>query len=317
MDVFSRTTTCARSSPPASRSTATRLLGELERQDDEPQASGRFVVELDGEPAGNAGVRAHEPAQQDRALRRARRSSALSRPPPGGHAARIFQRHLIFDLGYHRLEMVVYGFNEQGATPCRARRLDQGGRQAQGVPARRRVGRRRHVRADARRSRTMTLLDEHVKRFNAGRPLRRLRADARELRRRRDDGVRRRSRRAVRREGRDRARRIARSLPTTSSTCSTSARTATRSSRATRGGVSRTVRAGELAADGRRRADHAGSSSRSSGRGSRRSGSLRSRSRTSPRNRRSRSHHCRRCSCPSSGSDRSPAAPWGRRRCRR
>ena len=28
-------------------------------------------------------------------------------------AARLFQRHLIFDLGYHRLEMVVYGFNER------------------------------------------------------------------------------------------------------------------------------------------------------------------------------------------------------------
>ena len=49
----------------------------------------------------------------------------------------------------------------------------------------------------------MTLLDEHVKRFNAA-VRSGLRADARELRRRRNDGVRGRSRRAVRREGRDR-----------------------------------------------------------------------------------------------------------------
>ena len=28
-------------------------------------------------------------------------------------AARLFQRHLIFDLGYHRLQLEVYGFNER------------------------------------------------------------------------------------------------------------------------------------------------------------------------------------------------------------
>jgi len=35
----------------------------------------------------------------------------------GGHisdeAARQFQRHLIFDLGYHRLQLEIYGFNER------------------------------------------------------------------------------------------------------------------------------------------------------------------------------------------------------------
>jgi RimJ/RimL family protein N-acetyltransferase len=28
-------------------------------------------------------------------------------------AARQFQRHLLFDLGYHRLQMEIYGFNER------------------------------------------------------------------------------------------------------------------------------------------------------------------------------------------------------------
>jgi RimJ/RimL family protein N-acetyltransferase len=28
-------------------------------------------------------------------------------------AARLFERHLIFDLGYHRLQMEIYGFNER------------------------------------------------------------------------------------------------------------------------------------------------------------------------------------------------------------
>ena len=31
----------------------------------------------------------------------------------GDQAARLLQRHLIFDLGYHRLELEVYGFNER------------------------------------------------------------------------------------------------------------------------------------------------------------------------------------------------------------
>jgi RimJ/RimL family protein N-acetyltransferase len=28
-------------------------------------------------------------------------------------AARLFQRHLILDLGYHRLQLEIYGFNER------------------------------------------------------------------------------------------------------------------------------------------------------------------------------------------------------------
>jgi RimJ/RimL family protein N-acetyltransferase len=31
-------------------------------------------------------------------------------------AAHQFQRHLLFDLGYHRLQMEIYGFNERAKT---------------------------------------------------------------------------------------------------------------------------------------------------------------------------------------------------------
>jgi len=31
----------------------------------------------------------------------------------GDEAARLLQRHLIFDLDYHRLELEIYGFNER------------------------------------------------------------------------------------------------------------------------------------------------------------------------------------------------------------
>ena len=30
-------------------------------------------------------------------------------------AARLFQRHLLDDLGYHRLQLEIYGFNERAA----------------------------------------------------------------------------------------------------------------------------------------------------------------------------------------------------------
>ena len=89
------------------------LLGELERQEVEPDAVGRFIVESGSEPAGTLAF--------ERANMRSRiaRCGTLAIHPRfrgrhlGDEAARLFQRHLIFDLGYHRLEMAVYGFNER------------------------------------------------------------------------------------------------------------------------------------------------------------------------------------------------------------
>ena len=42
-------------------------------------------------------------------------------------AARLFQRHLIFELGYHRLQLEIYGFNERAPAPRRAGGLRQEG----------------------------------------------------------------------------------------------------------------------------------------------------------------------------------------------
>jgi RimJ/RimL family protein N-acetyltransferase len=89
------------------------LLAELERQKRDPDSSGRFVVELSGEPAGTLAF--------ERTNRRSRIAhlGGLAIHPSfrgrrlGDEAARLFQRHLIFDLGFHRLEMVIYGFNER------------------------------------------------------------------------------------------------------------------------------------------------------------------------------------------------------------
>jgi RimJ/RimL family protein N-acetyltransferase len=89
------------------------LVAELGRQDDDPEASGRFVVELDGESAGTfAFERINRRSRIARcgglAVHRRFRGRRLA-----DDAARLFQRHLVFELGYHRLEMEVYGFNER------------------------------------------------------------------------------------------------------------------------------------------------------------------------------------------------------------
>ena len=86
---------------------------ELAQQDEDPDAHGRFIVEVDGEPAGTLAF--------DRRNLRSRVASlgGLAIHPRfrgrrlADDAARLFQRHLIFELDYHRLEMVVYGFNER------------------------------------------------------------------------------------------------------------------------------------------------------------------------------------------------------------
>jgi RimJ/RimL family protein N-acetyltransferase len=89
------------------------VLGEIERSDTEPDAAGLFVVEVDGEQAGSMHF--------DRANRRSRIANlgGLAIHPEfrgrrlADEAARLFQRHLIDDLGFHRLQMEVYGFNER------------------------------------------------------------------------------------------------------------------------------------------------------------------------------------------------------------
>ena len=93
------------------------LLAEIERSQNEPQEFGRFVIETeqDGEwrPAGLMGFEV-----ANRRSRIANLGSLAVHPDFRGRrlsdrAARLFQRHLLFDLGYHRLQLEIYGFNER------------------------------------------------------------------------------------------------------------------------------------------------------------------------------------------------------------
>ena len=89
------------------------LLEEIERSLREPQEFGRFVVEVDGE---RAGIMAFE--VENRRSRIASLGGLAIHPDFRGRriadeAARALQRHLIRDLGYHRLQLEIYGFNER------------------------------------------------------------------------------------------------------------------------------------------------------------------------------------------------------------
>jgi RimJ/RimL family protein N-acetyltransferase len=89
------------------------LLAEIERSQAELEEYGRFVIEVDGAPAGLMGFEV-----ANRRSKIAHLGSLAVHPDFRGRrvadrAAQLFQRHLIFDLGYHRLQLEIYGFNER------------------------------------------------------------------------------------------------------------------------------------------------------------------------------------------------------------
>lgn len=92
---------------------ADEILAEIERSLAEPEAFGVFVIEVDGELAGTM--------RFERSNRRSRIADlgGLAVHPSfrgrrlADEAARIFQRHLLDDLGFHRLQLEIYGFNER------------------------------------------------------------------------------------------------------------------------------------------------------------------------------------------------------------
>lgn len=89
------------------------ILAEIERSTAEPDAFGVFVVEVDGKPAGTM--------RFERVNRRSRIADlgGLAVHPAfrgrrvGDEAARLLERHLFHDLGFHRLQLEIYAFNER------------------------------------------------------------------------------------------------------------------------------------------------------------------------------------------------------------
>jgi L-phenylalanine/L-methionine N-acetyltransferase len=90
------------------------LLQEIARSEAEPEAFGRFVIEVDRQPAGLMGF------ERVNARSRIAQLGGLAVHPDfrgrrvADEAARPFIRHLVFELGFHRLQLEVYGFNVRG-----------------------------------------------------------------------------------------------------------------------------------------------------------------------------------------------------------
>ena len=86
---------------------------DVERSIAEPERFGRFIVEVDGERAGAMGF------EQGSEVHRIAQLGGLAIHPAfrgrrvADDAARLLQRHLLVELGYHRLELACYGFNDR------------------------------------------------------------------------------------------------------------------------------------------------------------------------------------------------------------
>jgi RimJ/RimL family protein N-acetyltransferase len=93
------------------------LLDEIDRSLARPEELGRFVIEVDdaGEwrRAGALGFEVRNRRSRIAFLQRLAVHPDFRGRRLGDVAARLLQRHLIFDLDYHRLELEVYGFNER------------------------------------------------------------------------------------------------------------------------------------------------------------------------------------------------------------
>jgi RimJ/RimL family protein N-acetyltransferase len=88
-------------------------VGIAEKIAQGPESGGLLVVELDGEPAG-----AMSWELGNRRSRIAHVSGLAVHPRCRGRrvadeAARLLQQHLIRELGFHRIELEIYGFNER------------------------------------------------------------------------------------------------------------------------------------------------------------------------------------------------------------
>ena len=147
------------------------VLAGIERSQREPAEFGVFLIDVDGQPAGMM--------EFERANKRSRIAhlGGLAVHPDfrgrrlSDQAAREFQRHLLLDLGYHRLQLDVYGFNERALSHA-----ERVGYVREGV---KRKAYRRHggwvdgvmyalLREDLGLSPALDFLYEYIARHNAG-----------------------------------------------------------------------------------------------------------------------------------------------------
>ena len=89
------------------------VAAEVDRSLAEPHDFGRFLILLDGRRAGAMGFELVNRRSAIAHLERLAVHPDFRGRRISDEAARQFQRHLIHDLGYHRLQLEIYGFNER------------------------------------------------------------------------------------------------------------------------------------------------------------------------------------------------------------
>ena len=89
------------------------VLEEIDRSLAEPESFGRFVIEADGEPAGMLGFHVANERSRIARLERLAVHPDFRGRRLADEAARLFQRLLLEELGFHRLELEIFGFNER------------------------------------------------------------------------------------------------------------------------------------------------------------------------------------------------------------
>jgi RimJ/RimL family protein N-acetyltransferase len=89
------------------------VLEEIERSLTEPESFGRFLIQVDGAPAGMLGFHVVNERSRIARLERLAVHPAFRGRRLADEAARLFQRLLLEELGFHRLELEIYAFNER------------------------------------------------------------------------------------------------------------------------------------------------------------------------------------------------------------
>jgi RimJ/RimL family protein N-acetyltransferase len=100
--------------------TLDEVIAEIERSDHEPDAFGWFVIEVD---SGRAGCVAFHRVNERNRIAEAGRFAihpSFRGRRIGIEGARAFQRYLLVDLDFHRVELQIYGFNERAIAHAEA-----------------------------------------------------------------------------------------------------------------------------------------------------------------------------------------------------
>lgn len=94
-------------------STRDELLALVERSEREPESFGLLVFETDGERMGTVEFEVVNRRSSIASLGGLAVHPRFRGRRLGDEAARLVQRHLLLELGLHRLQLEIYGFNER------------------------------------------------------------------------------------------------------------------------------------------------------------------------------------------------------------